>query len=71
MTKNEGDLDRIVRAVAGVALLSAAFMLGVGTAVQVVLGVVGAVLLVTAAAGFCPLYALFGVRTCPAPKRDA
>ena len=63
MTRNEGNLDRIVRIVAGVGL--GAFMLtGVVTGVLGwLLLAVGTILIVTGATGFCPLYALFGVRT--------
>ncbi len=62
MTKNEGTVDRIVRGVAGV--------VGIGVAVALggawwILGAVGAVLLVTAVTGFCGLYTLLGVSTCP------
>lgn len=62
MTKNEGTVDRIVRGVAGV--------VGIGVAVALggawwILGAVGAVLVVTAVTGFCGLYTLLGVSTCP------
>ena len=64
MTRNESSLDRILRLVAGAALV----LLMLTGVVTGVLGwallVVGAILLVTAATGFCPLYALFGIRTC-------
>ena len=35
----------------------------------VVLGVVGQVLMVTGLVGFCPIYRVFGVSTCPTPRR--
>ena len=64
MARNESRLDRIIRAVAGVAAIGAGLLLG-GT-VAVVLYVVGGVLLFTAATGFCLLYTLVGVNTCKA-----
>ncbi len=69
MTVNEGTLDRTVRAVVGV-LLVAAWLLGwlTGT-LAVVLGIVGIVLLATAAVGFCPMYRLLGMNTCAVPRR--
>lgn len=69
MTVNEGTLDRTVRAVVGVVLV-AAWLLGwlTGT-LAVVLGIVGIVLLATAAVGFCPMYRLLGMNTCAVPRR--
>lgn len=61
-TKNEGALDRGVRLVLGVVLaLLAIFSLSGGWAW--VAGIVAAILLVTAAIGFCPLYTLVHVNT--------
>jgi len=69
MTVNAGTLDRSIRAIAGV-LLVAAWLLGwlTGT-LAVVLGVVGVVLLFTAAVGFCPLYRMLGMNTCAVARR--
>jgi hypothetical protein len=68
MKTNEGTIDRIIRAVAGVAALLGAFAVGTGTVGFVLLLVVAAVLLVTAAVGFCPLYRVFGISTCPVAR---
>jgi hypothetical protein len=59
-TINEGSVDRVVRIVLGLALLALVF---VGP--RTWLGFVGIVPLVTGAIGFCPLYRLLGVKTCP------
>ena len=62
---NVGMMDRIVRIVAGVALI--AFALGYlapGTGYNW-LGWIGVVPLATALIGFCPLYRLVGLSTCP------
>lgn len=61
MHRNEGTLDRVVRVVVGLTLLSIVF---VGP--HTWLGLVGLVPLGTGLVGFCPLYRLLGVRTCPA-----
>ena len=61
---NEGTADRAVRVVAGVGLLSLAF---VGPATP--WGYLGLVPLVTGLVGTCPLYSLFGWTTCPIPRR--
>ncbi|GAB4387029.1 MAG: hypothetical protein Kow0022_17900 [Phycisphaerales bacterium] len=67
MKPNEGSADRAVRVFAGIAFLVVAFGTGVleGTGVGLVLGVVGLISLITGAVGFCPAYAILGVRTCP------
>jgi hypothetical protein len=60
-----------IRLVAGLILLTLVFMTLTGIW-QIVAAVAGLILLATAAIGFCPLYALFGVTTCrrqPAPRR--
>ena len=61
MTRNEGTIDRGVRIVLGLALLSLVF---VGP--HTLLGLIGIVPFVTGLVGFCPLYRLLGLRTCPA-----
>jgi len=58
--KNAGLLDRGLRVLLGIALLSLVF-LGPLT----LLGWIGLVPLLTGLIGFCPLYRLFGLRTCP------
>lgn len=64
MVKNESNIDRIIRAVVGVALvLWAIFGKSGNTAVWIIALVVGIVLLATAAIGFCPLYRLLGLNT--------
>jgi hypothetical protein len=63
-TVNEGTLDRGIRLVAGLILLALVFMTMTGIR-QIVAAVAGLILLATAAIGFCPLYALFDVTTCP------
>lgn len=65
MARNMGSLDRVVRLVAAVVLVVGALLAGAGTTLGVVLLVVAAVLAVTAAVGFCPLYRLLGLSTRP------
>ena len=59
MSPNVRSLDRIVRVVLGIALLSLVF---VGP--HTLWGLVGIVPLATGVSGICPLYRLFGVSTC-------
>jgi hypothetical protein len=57
--KNVGTTDRIIRIIAGVAILSLAF---VGT--QSPWAYLGIIPLATGIIGWCPPYALFGISTC-------
>ena len=74
MKRNEGSIDRVLRVVIAIAAVAGAVAVGVGTVWGIVLLVVAGVMAVTAATGFCPLYRLFGLSTCPvrtqAPERS-
>jgi len=59
MKANVGGIDRILRALVGVALIALA-----ATHVIGVWGYIGVVPLLTAAIGFCPAYTLLGIKTC-------
>ena len=56
---NEGTIDRALRVVVGLAVLSLVF---VGP--QTAWGWVGLVPLATGLVGFCPLYSILGINTC-------
>lgn len=60
MQKNEGTIDRAVRVIFGVSLLS---LTVVGP--QTLWGLVGIIPLATGLSGRCPLYKVFGFNTCP------
>ena len=67
--KNVGPVDRAFRAVVGIILVLLAFaMLGVtdGSVAGIVAIAVGAMLLLTAAIGFCPAYLPLKLSTCQA-----
>lgn len=63
MKANAGGLDRILRIVAGLALVGLAATGTVGA-----WGFIGVVPLLTGALGFCPAYTLLGVNTCGMKK---
>lgn len=56
---NEGNIDRGIRVIAGLVILSLAF---VGP--QTPWGYLGLVPLLTGLVGFCPLYKVLGINTC-------
>ena len=63
MKVNESNTDRIIRAVLGVVLLFLGFGGVLAGSWVVVAEILGAVMLLTAAIGFCPLYAVFKFST--------
>jgi hypothetical protein len=63
MIKNESNADRVIRVVIAIAAFAGAFAVGASSVLGIVLFVVAAIMLVTAAVGFCPLYRLFGLST--------
>ena len=63
MKHNAGSLDRILRIVAGLALIALAATGTVG-----VWGWIGVVPLAMGLFGFCPAYTLLGINTCPMKK---
>lgn len=58
--KNVGKTDRVIRVVIGLALLS--LLLIIRSKLRFI-GLIGILPLITAAAGFCPVYALFHIST--------
>ena len=63
MSTNMNGLDRIIRLVIAVAAVIAAFAVGASSLFGIILFVIAAIMLVTAAVGFCPLYRVFGLST--------
>lgn len=68
MKVNLGGLDRAVRVIAGLALVVAGFMAGIAEPWNYVAMGVGAVFVLTSMVSFCPLYAIFGINSCPVNK---
>ena len=59
MPRNEGKIDRILRVVVGLALISLVFI-----GPKTLWGLIGLVPLITGAIGFCPVYPILGINTC-------
>lgn len=59
MKMNVGNIDRILRIVAGIALIALAYTNTVG-----MWGYIGVVPLLTGLFKFCPAYTMLGVNTC-------
>jgi hypothetical protein len=68
MKTNVGTIDKVLRIVVGLALLSLFFVLE-GQARW--WSLVGLVPLLTGVFGICPLYSLLGISTCPMDRKPA
>lgn len=63
MKTNESTIDRSIRVIIGLAILS---LTVIGP--QTLWGLVGLVPLFTGLVGYCPLYQVLGINTCPTKK---
>jgi hypothetical protein len=68
MKTNVGNIDRIVRIVLAIVFAGLYFGGIVEGTIGIILVVLAAVFTLTAAIGFCPLYMLVGLNTCPTKK---
>jgi hypothetical protein len=59
MPRNQHPIERVIRIVLGLSLLSLVFI-----GPQSLWGLLGVIPLVTGFVGSCPLYTLFGIKTC-------
>lgn len=69
MSANVGTIDRVLRALIGVVALALVFIGPIAAAgdwgwEQIALVAVGVIMLGTSMIKFCPLYRVFGLRTC-------
>ncbi|MEP6859377.1 MAG: DUF2892 domain-containing protein [Deltaproteobacteria bacterium] len=65
MLTNESSFDRGLRVLVGIILLSLVFI-----GPKTLWGLIGLVPLATGLVGFCPLYRVLGITTCPARPRN-
>lgn len=65
MARNEGALDRVLRVIVGLAILSLVFI-----GPQTPWAWFGLVPFITGLVGFCPVYSLLGIRTCAVSKAE-
>jgi hypothetical protein len=64
MTTNEGVQDRLIRLTLGLFFFFLAMSSGFNSVWLIILAVVGVVLTVTGAVGFCPMYKIIKLDTC-------
>jgi hypothetical protein len=68
MKTNVGTIDRVLRVGLGIALLSLAFLSGLPAFAEPFLkygaAIAGIVMLATSMLKLCPVYSIFGIKTC-------
>lgn len=70
MQKNLGRTDRSLRALIAVGAVAGSAVLGFSTAWGIVLLVAAAIMAMTAASGYCPIYHLVGIKTTGTPASE-
>ena len=68
MKKNMGSPDRVIRIIAAIVFAILYFTGTVPGTWGVVLLILGVVFVLTSLVGFCPVYAIFGMDTCPSKE---
>ncbi len=68
MTCNVGGIERPIRIGAGLLAIGVGLFAGLSSTIAGTFLVIGAILLLTGAVGFCPLFTLLGINTCPPPS---
>ena len=68
MKKNMGTSDKAVRIIIAVAIAVLYYTNVISGTLAIVLMAVGIIFLLTSLLNFCPLYTLFGIKTCKTPK---
>ncbi|MEL7003566.1 MAG: DUF2892 domain-containing protein [Bacteroidota bacterium] len=65
MTKNMSKADGIIRIIVALVIATLWYTGTVSGILLIILGVVGAIFIITGFINFCPLYAVLGIRTRP------
>lgn len=69
MKKNMSSADKIIRLIISAIMVILYFTNVVSGTVGVIMLVLAAVFTLTSIISFCPLYAIFGISTCPVKKQ--
>lgn len=70
MKKNMGGVDKIVRLVVALLMILAYFQELVQGTLGIILLLIAFIFIVTSLISFCPLYAIFGISSCPPKKKN-
>jgi len=69
MKKNMGAIDKLVRLVVALLIAIAYYQDIVSGVLGIILLVGAGIFIITSLIGFCPLYTIFGMTTCPPKKK--
>lgn len=69
MKKNMGNIDKAIRILVAIIVVALFFTKVISGNLGVILMVLAGVFVLTSLIGFCPLYAPFGIKTCPAKNK--
>jgi hypothetical protein len=69
MQKNMGSADKIIRIILAAVFFYLYFTGTVTGIIGIILLILGIAFVVTSIIGFCGLYKILGISTCPAPKQ--
>jgi hypothetical protein len=70
MTKNMGNADRIIRIIIAAIIGVLYFTNIISGTLAIVLLVLSVVFFLTSIISFCPLYTIFGIKTCPIESKE-
>jgi len=68
MKKNMGNTDKAIRIIIAIVLTILYFTGVIEGTLGIILMVVSSIFVLTSLIGFCPLYTIFGIKTCPLKK---
>ncbi|MFI5137834.1 MAG: DUF2892 domain-containing protein [Sphingobacteriales bacterium] len=69
MKKNMGTIDRLLRVLAAIAIIALYYFGTISGTLAIILLVVAGIFILTSFVSFCPLYTLFGIKTCKVPEK--
>lgn len=69
MKKNMGSTDQIVRVLIAVAVAALFFTNVISGVLGIVLLAVAGIFVLTSVVSFCPIYAVFGISSCPVDSK--
>ncbi len=70
MKKNMGNTDKMIRMIVAIVIAILFFTDIISGTLGIILLVAAGIFVLTSLINFCPLYTIFGVRTCPIEKKD-
>jgi hypothetical protein len=70
MKKNMGVADKIIRILIALAVVALYFTGVIKGTLGIVLMILAGIFVLTSLISFCPLYTIFGIRTCPREKTE-